>query len=249
MRTDILHQRVVHDVEAMRDGVDAVFPVKMPVCYESRKMNLGSFVKRLNSVTEGFNVLNVILNDPVMPKGAFVTSGLWYPEEWLPEDKSDADVRILWHPNPSAHRVNVTPLVWNRRRYYFWERLAHELVHRHQNIFRGPDSCSRTFRVHSEDQKTKEDQQYYGDYDELEAYAHDAAMELHTWWPNCTMQQAIGKAKQAQGIIWSTYDNYMSTFAPGHPARKRFVRKLRSWYHTMQQTPDFYEKLALPKLV
>ena len=252
MRIHNLHRRVIRDMDMMFEEVNSVFPPKMPKRYETRLMNLGAFVKRLNTATEKFNVFNELRGDATIPKGSAAASGLWYPEDLLPDNGSDADVRVIWHPHPSAHRIKMTPTVWTRRRYYFWERIAHEFVHRYQDLDRPDDASARSFRVRThDDDKAQEQQKYYSDYDELEAYAHDAALEFVTWWPGCTLKQAIGNAKQISpdALVWATYSNYLATFEVGHPARTHFRRKVKQWFHAMQQTPDFYSKLALPRLV
>ena len=252
MRIHTLHNRVIRDMDMMFDEVNTVFPPKMPKCYETQQMNLGAFVKRLNTVTTKFNVFNELKDDPTTPKGMVVVSGWWYPESWLPVRDSDADVRVVWHSHPGSRRIKMTLTGWTRRRYYFWEYLAHELVHRYQDLDRPDSSRSRTFRVRTEDsEQAQEQQRYYSDYDELEAYAHGAALELMTWWPDCSLQQAITESHNISpsSRVWTTYDDYLSTFEVGHPARSHFRRKVKQWYHAMQQTPDFYLKLALPKLI
>jgi hypothetical protein len=239
-------------MELMIEDVDSVLPVKMPKRYETHMMNLGAFVKRLNTVTEQFNVVNELLDDVTIPKGSSAVSGLWYPEDLLPENGSGADIRVIWHPHPSSHRVKITPTIWARRRYYFWQRVAHELVHRYQDLDRPEDTTARTFKVRVADSDMAlEQKKYYSDYDELEAYAHDAAMEMLTWWPDLPLPQAIGRANQVDtdAVVWSTYHNYLTTFETGHPARTHFRRKVRQWYQAMRQTPEFYTKLALQKLV
>ena len=252
MRIHNLHKRVTRDMDMMLDGVNTVLPPKMPARYETCQMNLGAFVKRLNTVTETFNVVNEIADDASIPVGQSATSGAWYPEDLLPEQDSDADIRVVWHPNPSSHRIKITPTVWARRRYYFWERVAHELVHRYQDLDRDSDSSSRRFKVRTSDiEQADEQKTYFSDYDELEAYAHDAALEMMTWWPGTTLKQAIGLANQIDPAakVWATYSNYLTTFEVGHPARTHFRRKVKQWYHAMTQTTDFYTRLALPRLV
>ena len=252
MRIHNLHRRVIRDMDMMLGPVNVLLPEKMPACYTTRKMNLGAFVKRLNTITGQFNVVNEVQDDITIPKGSSAVSGAWFPEDLLPENGSDADIRITWHPHPGNRRIKITPTIWARRRYYFWERVAHELVHRYQDIDRPEDSSARTFKVRTaEDDKAAEQKQYYGDYDELEAYAHDAALEMITWWPDKSLRESVKLASRldTEAVVWSTYHNYMTTFEIGHPARAHFRRKVKQWHHAMTQTQDFYTKLALPRLV
>lgn len=250
MRIHNLHRRVIRDMDMMIESVNEVLPVKMPSKYASQKMNLGAFIKRLNTATEPFNVINEIEDDVTTTKGTTTSSALWYPTELLPVNGSEADIRILWHPHPDAHRIKITPAIWARRRYYFWERVAHELVHRYQDVDR-PEGSARRFKVRTAlNDADAEQKQYLGDYDELEAYAHDAALEFVSWWPEASVRDAckLACAVDLHPHVWSTYDHYMSTFEVGHPARTHFRRKVRQWHHAMLQSQEFYDKLSLPRL-
>lgn len=251
MRIQSLHRKVMRDMEAMIDVVNVALPVKMPLRYETRRMNVGAFTKRLNTITKKFGVLSEIEEDAEVPKGSSALSGAWYPEEMLPTNGSSTDVRLVWHPHPGCRRIKMSPSRWARARYYFWERLGHELVHRYQDLDRAPDSQVRTFKVKTTNPAAvKEQQTYFGDYDELEAYAHDSALELLTWWPDCVLKESVGCASRVNGaIVWSTYHSYLSAFEVGHPARTHFRRKVKQWYHAMQGAPEFYAKLGLAKLV
>jgi hypothetical protein len=46
-----------------------------------------------------------------------------------------------------------------------------------------------------------------------------------------------------------TYKYYLSVFQANHPAVHRFKEKVRQWYQVMQQSRDFYMKLALPRFL
>lgn len=248
MRVSTLHRRLLSDVEVMQDAIFELFPVHMPRCYETREMNLKSFVAKLNRTTEQFNVYNEINDDYSIPVGEVTCSGLWLCEDELPENDSEADVRILWHAHPNTRRVSVTPVKWARRRYFFWELLMHELVHRHQDT--DDDRVSRTYLPQSTDRKTKEDQSYYGDVDEIEAYAHDSALEFFTWWPDLSVKQALKKASAVTGAVMPTACFYMSAFSevPDHPAMRHFEKKLDTWMGEIRRYGNFYETLQLPKL-
>jgi hypothetical protein len=251
MHVQSLHRKVIRDMDMMLDPVNRVFPTEMPRCYTSRDMNLGPFIRRLNKVTKRFHVWNEIADDVTMPKGMSATSGLWYPEDSLPENGSEADVRVIWHIHPDSRRVGVTPAIWARRRYYFWSRIAHEFVHRYQDLGRDEHTMTRTFKVRTaKDDKALEQKQYYSDYDELEAYAHDSALEMITWYPGCPLKECLTRVRQipSDALVEATYNCYMNTFEMGHPARTHFRRKVKQWFTAMEQTSDFYEKLSLPKI-
>lgn len=250
MNTGKLHRRVMADIEPMIDAVNRVLPVRMPKAYETRCINMVPFIKRLNAVTEPHNVFNEIAYDSTLSLGQTVVSGIWLPKSDRPENGSNADVRILWHMHPKTRRLPLTPLKWDRRRSYFWSRLGHEVVHRHQDKLRSPDGDARNYRTQTEDRASREDQQYLGNYDELEAHAYDAAVELTSWCPGQSFASAVKVVTGVTGnAVIPTFNAYIDSFPVGHPAILPFQRKVRAWWEQIQKCPEFYMKMALPRLL
>ncbi len=250
MRVDTLHRRLVNDVKVLHDAVDAVLPVQMPVVYESRAMNLTSFVNRLNTVTEPLGVFNEIKIDHEVDQGGVCTSALWIPKKDLPENDSYADIRVLWHPHPKTNRINMTPALWNRRRYFFWQNVMHEFIHRYQDAIRGGGK-SKTFSPRTDNRDVRESQKYYGEYDEIETHSHAAAIEFLVWWPGLSFHDACHEARTYTGrMVTPTYMAVVQAFeeVPKHPALKHFKRKMKAWYDHCQKNWAIYELLALPKL-
>jgi len=237
-------------MDAMRHAVGEVLPARMPKKYHQQKLNLRPFIRRLNTVTEPFKVFNELQLDNAMPVGSVVASGLWLPKDDLPEDGSYADIRVIWHTHPKTRRVTLTPLKWDRRRFYYWQRIGHELVHRYQEASRPPDAEARTYRVAATARKEKEQQAYYGNYDELEAYAHDAALEMMLWYSAYSFHDAQKWMENwgLAGAVVPTYNTYLAVFDPSHPAVPAFKRKCHAWWDIMQKSKDFYAKLELPRL-
>lgn len=251
MRTDALHRRVVTDLDEMMHAVGEFLPAKMPARYEGRSFNLSSFIRRMNGLTEPLGVFNERADDLEMPKHTVVVSGLWLPKAELPENGSRADVRLLWHVHPSSNRISLSKTQWDRRRFYFWQRLAHELIHRHQDAHRGTDREARTYSVRDTQRDIKMQQAYYGNYDELEAYAHDAALEFITWLPDMSFHQACDTvcALPDSHPVGAAWTEYLSAFDRTHPAAVAFKRKTKAWWDTMRAAPSIYERLELPRLL
>jgi hypothetical protein len=253
MRVDVLHKRINEDARVMYDAVATVLPPQMPPRYAKHALTLSAFIARLNRVTEPLNVFNELIPDRTTEPGTVMNTGLWLPKSELPENESYADVRVLWHTHPTTKRVSLTPVEWQRRRFYFWEMYFHELVHRHQGASRlQTDYDPKVFRVHSTNRNEKEDQTYYGHYDEIEAHAHNAALEFVTWWPHHTYRDCVRNALGFTGrIVIPTYIFYEATFlhAPKHPALRTFKRKTKAWFNEMKRRPELYDLLELPRLV
>lgn len=251
MRVDALHRRIVDDVKLMHAAVAVVLPPVLPSQYLARSMSLRHFLDRINEVTAPFGVFNELQPDMEIDPGMVVNTGLWIGEDELPENGSPADIRVMWHVHPATKRIRMSQAEWNRRRYYWWQMVMHEMVHRHQDVYRTKHQDIRTFRPRSTRRSVKVEQEYYGNYDEIESHAHDAAVEFYVWWQQHSLREAIHEALTYSGrIVIPTYNAYMFAFAesPKHPAVKVFRRKLKAWYDVIRKNPEIYQLLELPKL-
>lgn len=249
MRVDALHRRIVRDVHRMHEAVAESFPIHFPTRYES--LNLSPFLDRLNFTTDPLGLCNELTPDASILPGQIKVTGLWIDKSELPENSSRADIRVLWHVHPDTKRLDLTPLIWNRRRYFFWQTYMHELVHRYQRVLR-PEAtqCVRVYRPRSTERTEREEQEYYGNYDEIEAHSHDAVIEMLTWWGHLSLRDAIHEAKTYSGrVIRPTYQFYHDTFSIPHPAMQHFRRKVRAWYDVMTKNSEVYELIQLPNLV
>lgn len=250
MRVDALHRRVVHDVRVMFDAVSEVLPVEMPRAYRTRAMNMNKFFARLNAVCEPFGVYNEVIEDKSVKENWMMNSGEWFAKS---EQKDrPCDVRIKWHVHPSQRLFHWTQHQWARRRFFFFEILMHELIHRHQDQS-APGHAARVYRPVAEDKDLKEEQEYHGDLDEIETHAHMAVVEFITWWPGRTLAQSIRCAQSVTktSLAEPTYIRFMSTFAdcPQHPAVRHYKRKVRAWWDIAHKNMEFYETLQLPNII
>ena len=250
MRLDALHRRVVMDARVIQQKVNDVFPRKLPAEYRGRATNIQAFLNRLNTVTEPFGVRNVIVDDPRLPKNVNKMTAYWIAERELPYEQSMADIRLEWHVHPQAHRMVWNARTWAQRRFFFWTFLMHELCHRHQNIYREnrDQHESRTYRSDATHEDIRSDQEYLGDYDEIEAYAHDVAFEMLIQFPELSFTEALSAvAGQADADDPSSYSFFMKAFetSPKHPALKIFQKKIRQWYRILSGNMEFYHSLHL----
>lgn len=251
MQLAVLHRKVVDDTRAVHAAVSKIFPVQIPSHYEGQVVSVKRFITRLNRVTESFGVFNEIKIDKEVSPGLIFTSALWIADHELPENNSCADIRVLWHLHPKTKRVLLTQTEWSRRRYYFWQMVMHELIHRHQETKRSA-SEPRVYRPTSTQRDIKKEQEYYGACDEIETHAHAASVELLTWWGHVGYREAVHEALTYSGrVVSPTFQTYATSFGdtPNHPALKHFKRKVRAWYKVIKANPEIYETLGLPNLV
>jgi hypothetical protein len=252
MRVDTLHRRIVEDLRLMHTAVAPLLPEIMPGQYETHAMNLMSFLHRLNEVTSPLGVFNELEDDLEVAPELVKITGLWLPSVTLPQNDSPADIRIIWHVHPTTRRVPLTHNEWSRRRYFFWQMFMHELVHRHQDVYRPANSQVRVYRPTSEQRSVIKDQEYYGNFDEIEAHAYETALELVTWWAHLTYREAMAASLDYTGrLVVPTFRFYFCTFqdSPKHPALRHYKKKVKAWYHEIKRHLDVYTELNLPNLV
>ena len=255
MQLEALQRQVITDARVLYDAVKDVFPVKQPDCYRGRAFNLTSFLDHLNAVTESYGVLNVVgSGEKGIPKKSVLITAQWLPDECLPLQHSSADVRLEWHVTKGGRRQQWSRKTWAVRRFYFWSYLLHELVHRHQGVYRsikGEETNARVYRSQAEGVDLKAEQVYLGDYDEIEAYAHDVALEMWAIYGDLGYRDALRQMK-TETLVWpyvakSTYSVYMRAFktTPKHAALPVFHRKIKRWWDLITAHPEFYQSLHL----
>jgi hypothetical protein len=252
MQLAAIHRRVIMDARVLQEALADVLPVKLPKRYQGRAFNLSSFLARLNAVTEQYGIYNAISMEPEdarIPPNTVLLTGTWLPEDLLPQQGSSADIRLEWHVAPNHRRQRWTQKEWAKRRFYFWSYAMHEMIHRHQDVYRGDGSLARVYRPWAVKEDAQDEQKYLGDYDEIEAHAHAVAREMRTWSPDHTYREGIQQMKSdvLPAPFTSTYSVYMRAFrdAKQHPALPVFHRKIKQWWQLMGEQDEFYHFLHL----
>jgi hypothetical protein len=258
MRVDFLHRRVLSDVCAVKHDVSRILPDIMPAHYASQSANIGALVKRLNAVTVAHGIRNevtVVERPENYVPGRLRFCGEWSPEELRPAHRRREDITIHWLVHPSTRRVTFTPLKWAYYIFMYWLYVMHELVHRHQNITRSTDASCRIYRPaakESENRMLHDEQLYLGEYDEIEAHAHDIALELLALCPDLSFRDAMMKIRRSshqslteQGM--TTYPIYRQAFSGvrKHPVMPALHRKIKLWYRQLKQQRHAYDAMGL----
>lgn len=246
MKLDILHRRILIDARTAQTALQSVLPVRLPNEYRNRKINVSAFVARMNRITTALDIHNYTLVNPKAPQHRITFTGLWLPETELPWKNSSADVRIEWNIHPSSRRIEFTPKSWRRFRFGYWGYLMHELLHRHQ-IDRKESQDARSYRPEAAVQSIREEQEYLGNFDEIEAHAHDVAIEMMLLSPQVPFDVALRVMHDQPPHHATTYNVYTQTFAgsPNHAATKVFKKKLKKWFTLVKREQDFYQSLQL----
>lgn len=247
-----LHKKITGDALSMRKGVESVLTPMSQQRYRGPSMYIAPFLSRLNEVTIPFKVNNELIEDiGVEPAGLELTAQ-WSPTRLKTRPRRRVDIHIEWHVHPRGRSCGVQTEDWQRRHFYFWSYLMHELAHRHQNNHRSEDVHAQRFIPTAADDEDLWDlQMYLGDFDEVEAYAHDIALEMVVWFPTLGYQAAFAQVKKFRhNLIDGSYPIFAVAFdkTPKHPAMVLLRKKIQGWYRIMDTQRDIYQALQLGPL-
>lgn len=248
-----LQQHVSDHLTTLRPIVDYVFSQARKTAQETgRDVNARAFVARLNRSLKGTRVrarLVVCTDDP--PKTHHPLCGGWCYQPAT--KKTQASIRVLIYVHPSMTRFPSTNEdSWNYFRFLFLGALSHELVHRGQYAMGRHATNGRVFRTHPGlPTSQKAEQEYFGDIDEVEAYARDCVEEWHYLYPTdrMTLVKLTRDFRINRSFIATQYYHAAFDGDENHPAVKLFFKKAMIWHrhvqplaHSLPPSPAFVRR-------
>ena len=247
-----LHKKITDDALSMRKAVESVLTPMSQQRYRGQSMYLTPFLSRLNEVTTPFKVNNELVEDTTVDSTNLQLTAQWWPTRLKTRPRRRIDIHIEWHVHPQGRSCGVHTSDWQSRHFYFWSYLMHELAHRHQNNHRSEDVLSQKFiPTEGIGHDLWALQMYLGDFDEVEAYAHDVALEMVVWFPTLGYRAAFAQMKKFQHeLINASYPLFATAFdkTPKHPAMLLLRKKIQGWYRIMDTQRDIYQALQLGPL-
>ena len=217
--------------------------------------NISKFRTDLEEHLKPFRIKVTVAVDKDVPFEAArtPTKGYVWPRiagycNWPTKRKPQPGIEIELNHLPSQRRFPMTLIRKTQLRFRIVQVLTHELIHRHQIYKRlqlNTTPPSRIFGLRDVvNAEHESDQKYLGDYDEIEAYAHDTVQEL--WYYGKVNSTGRSFMKAARDYFHDQDTNvpliyplwmYKETFGDdsSHPAVETLFRKIREW-----------EKVAIP---
>jgi hypothetical protein len=233
----VLYPTITSHLSAIRPAVDGVFDAIIDG--PSRDINVSTFVSRLNttfkSTKDAVGIRLRARNDDAEHGSA---GKLKYPaiEGYCIEPNLEKcpTIRVVLCLDPATRRLSLSKAKWEHFRFRLLEVIGHELVHRAQYAHGRKHGSEYFFRPHPEQKVGKEifkEQVYFGDLDEIEAYAHDCVEEWHYYYPNVPLTTKALKVDFLDGGTIRTLNYYQNAFVGDvdHPAVRRLFRKARQW--------------------
>jgi hypothetical protein len=121
----------------------------------------------------------------------------------------------------------------------------HELIHKYQWVHRDPDTYTpKAFKATASGLKATR-QEYLGNFDEIEAQAHDLAMEMKYYYPGVDYKKLLHLYFKIPNyrMCLPTLRNYWVTFGKdmNNPVLRRFLKRTWLWL------PDIKIKHTIPE--
>jgi len=136
------------------------------------------------------------------------------------DEEGRISIEIVLITNPSDEYLILDAEVWATFTNRLADSLAHELIHMRQSRDRGFQSFEpRRKHVYNLDEAVR----YLADPDEIDAYAHNIAVELKECSnPLQSLQNVQTLSTKDSVNLWA----YVHAFSPNHPVVKRLVKKI-----------------------
>ena len=168
-----------------------------------------------------------VQGDETLTRTEFVCSGSYdYTKRKQPID-------VVLHFNHRCKNYVFTRQKWRDFRFKISQLLQHELIHKHQYSHRvgiEGDVCLY-YDIKAGAKSDKEHMDYLAELDEIDAYAHDIAMEIRYFYPQQDPYQVLRNIND-RPLIWS-WQYYCDAFRDSDEdwsdVRNRLLKKTYQW--------------------
>ena len=146
-------------------------------------------------------------------------------------EKKRNKIRLTLHVPKNRESIKMTKSAHNRMCFHFSQVVQHEFIHLSQFSFR-PEQAERMIKVYYSHKLSKArvvEIEYLREWCEVEAYAHDIAMEINYFYPKMKPQTAINRIDKLTKL--HSYKMYKDTFKGTDWSRLRtsLLRKCWKW--------------------
>ena len=196
------------------------------------RMSPSQLTALLRSAVKDSDVRLFTRRDCKVELGQVCVHGLYDPHD---DQAGDACIEISLVYNSSQQHLVLDPSQWQRLCFETAECIGHELVHRAQYRKRryraGREYCSQEL-----DSTKKQEQQYLGSADEIEAYAFSIAAELSAMYGKFHIDcQELEHVIMYQAYV-GTFDTDQSVVIKLRQQISKYLCRLEADYHDQQNS-------------
>lgn len=191
-----------------------------------RRFSVPAFTNQLRSLIGSEDIKLFTKRDADLDKNSLVVSGYYDPFE---DQINCPSINIFLTYSKKQKTVKIADLDWNAVAISLVECVGHEHIHQEQYRERDFDIGSDFFVSAKQDKTEKEEQEYLGSKDEIEAYGYSIAAEIYLKDSNSIL---CGKSV-AQSAFYKTYSN---VFGPNHIVVRQLLEHVFKYYRRIQTT-------------
>lgn len=191
-----------------------------------RTKTQGNFNKILMNNFDVYQLKCKTIREDDLTKEEYCVSGLF--------DPFTDDVFVVFGvPKKSYTPINlIYKESWDTFKFMFSQTLQHELIHKYQSIARDDnidEGADSDIDHRTKDLSVEECREYLSDFDEIDAYSHDIAMEICYYYWNRNPYEVLRHIDKTRKL-WS-YNYYKKTFSKKDWTRikSKLLKKVYQW--------------------
>ena len=196
--------------------------------FVGKKIEVKELQKQLSTHIKSRLPIKVIRkqNDLKQNRGFIYVGGTYYSE--LDANFNNKFIEVVLSYHPLDKFIKLTEYRWSRICSVFADTVLHEVIHMRQyrsRNFKAIPGYESTAYYH----KQRVTQEYYGDRDEMGAFAFNIACEMvDRFGPNYAAVQKYMDSMQAKRHKKTTYHRYLSAFDwnHNHPRMRQMKKKI-----------------------
>jgi hypothetical protein len=146
--------------------------------------------------------------------------------------KSRRNITILLYFSWGSDWFRINDRNWSELRFQISQCLQHELIHRRQAEYRQhlDNEYTLYYDVKASDSTNKQTMDYLAEIDEIEAYAHDIAMEILEYYPKVDPYQVLRTIAYRKKLwSWVYYKRTFKKSEDWSDVRNRLLKKTYQW--------------------
>lgn len=205
--------------------MDVLFP---PEKFIGKKVKYSEISKLLNQLVKPLGAKARVVKDydiKIFEKKRELFDFSGYYDTFLEKN----NICITLHVHPERDVITFTKAKYNNFRFILSQLIQHEFIHKSQFTFR-PDQAERVIKVYHSDKLSAyrlDYIDYFREWCEVEAYAHNIAMEIRYYYPDKNPETVIKNIDKYRNI--SSYKKYKQAFAGTNWDRLRQSLLKKAW--------------------
>jgi len=184
------------------------------------------------------DVLNRAFKKPLPFRFKYETYKDYKRNEYSVSGLYDMDVNtkyVIFNLSETCKTLHINESRWREFKFSISQVCQHETIHQLQWQHRDGSEMDRSSLEFRESRRPRsEEKEYLSDFDEIDAYAHDIAMEIKFYYPKHHPYNVLKTLNQRKKL-WS-YSYYKKTFKGENwdPIKARLLKKTYLWLPYVQ---------------